>query len=178
MRVNMNNPCMTCEVGQRCCRQLSGLKLTAREFEENFKKYAADLSILLYKKIYIVSSMKNNTCPHWAEKGCTIYHERSIDCRLFPYTVTRVLEKRNSVIIEFHDETDCPHRHDLFLPMEEAKALMTNFGQEVYGADKPVIIRYSPPRKGISRCLNLFDPLISRLSKIIRSYHPKQNADL
>lgn len=163
------NPCITCEVDQKCCKVL-GLKLSREEFEKHFKKYSDRLSIIKYKKMFIVYPRNNLPCPHWdKESGCTIYLDRPIDCRLYPYDLHQIIEKNGIIEIKLYDQTDCPHKEDLFMPVDEAKELIKTLAREAYGEDKPVTIQFTPGKKPPQK-YGILDPVIARLSKIISTY--------
>ena len=165
-----DNPCLVCNVDQRCCSQLSGLRLSREEFVKYFKLHAEKLSILKYKKVFLVSTLKNSPCPHWEKTGCRIYQDRPFDCRLYPYEITRMVEKRRRIEITFQGNSGCPQRDNLLMPVEEAKALIEAFCQAVYGRGKPIILDCGHGKKGYSRFFDFFDPLLTRVSKILRSY--------
>ena len=136
------NPCVACTTNQHCCTRLSGLILTQKEFDELFKSHAERLLVRQSNKVVIVSTKDGDACPHWAKGGCGIYQDRPIDCRIFPYILTRVIEKRNKVKIIFHTKTDCPQKDKMYALMPEAaaRALAMEFGKKIYGEDKTIIV--------------------------------------
>ena len=163
-----NNPCQTCPAEQQCCEVL-GLKLSKREFEKHFKKHSDKLSVIKYNKMFIVYPRKNLPCPYWDErKGCGIYQERPIDCRLYPYDLHQIIEKNGVIEIEFYDQTDCPHKEKLFMPVDKAKELMKSLARDVFGEDKPIKIEFISGKKP-HRQFGFLNPIIARLSKIIRA---------
>ena len=168
MAADQNNPCMTCVVDKKCCRVM-GLKLSKREFEAHFKKYSDRLSIIKYKNMYIISPRDDRPCPHLIETGCGIYLDRPIDCRLYPYDLHQIKEKNGTIEIVFYDQTDCPHKEGLFIPVEEAKELMRYLARELYGKDKPIKIKFSPGETP-PRVFGVFDPIISWISRKLRTY--------
>jgi len=92
------NSCQTCATNQECCKVL-GLKLSRREFEKHFKKHSDRLSFIQYDRMFIVYPRLGLPCPYWDEKkGCGIYVERPIDCRLYPYDLHKIKEKSNYMI--------------------------------------------------------------------------------
>ena len=164
-----NNPCLACAADQQCCEVL-GLKLSKREFEKHFKKYSDRLSIIKYYKMFIVYPRNNLPCPYWdKESGCTIYEERPIDCRLYPYDLHQLIEKKGIIEISFYDQTDCPQKENLFIPVDEAKELMKTLAREVYGEDKPITIQFNPGETPPQK-YGVLNPLIAWLSKILRAY--------
>ncbi len=42
-----------------------GLKISAREYEKNFKKYSSRLTTVKYNKMVIVFPKYNQPCPYW-----------------------------------------------------------------------------------------------------------------
>jgi Fe-S-cluster containining protein len=156
------NPCVTCSTNQQCCSRLSGLVLSEDEFRSLFKGHRKELSVKRSNKSVIVSSKNGIACPHWGIDGCRIYLDRPIDCRVFPYITTHVIEKRKKVKIVFHSRSDCPQKDRLYLIMPEAdiKALLMSFGKNMYGATKTIIVQYE---KGvISQLRNRVEAAISR----------------
>jgi len=136
------NPCVACTTNQHCCTRLSGLILTQKEFDALFKSHAEGLLVRHADKIVIVSTRDGGACPHWSKGGCRIYQDRPIDCRIFPYILTRVIEKRNKVKIIFHTRTDCPQKDILYALMPEAaaRALAMEFGKNIFGEKKTIIV--------------------------------------
>ena len=162
------NPCLACNENQRCCSQLSGLRLSQEEFEKYFKNHSTELTIVKNDKVFIVTSHDNGPCPHWEPDGCRIYHDRPIDCRVYPYEITQVVEKKEAIEIKFRDSPCCPQRDRLLMPREEAEALMRVFGRAVYGPGKPILMKYVQEEKDRPRIFALFEPILERLFRIIR----------
>jgi len=146
-----------------------GLKLSKQEFEKHFKKYADRLSIIKYKKMFIVYPRNNLPCPYFQENGCGIYQDRPIDCRLYPYDLHRIVEKGGEIEVILYDQTECPHKENLFMPVDQAKELIKILAREVFGHDKPINIQFEPGKKP-ARVFGFFDPIIAWLSRIIRAY--------
>jgi Fe-S-cluster containining protein len=136
------NPCAACTTNQHCCSRLSGLILSQKEFDALFKGHAEGLTVRQVNKVVIVSAKYGGACPHWANEGCRIYQDRPMDCRIFPYVLTRVIEKRNKVKIIFHTRTDCPQKDILYALLSEAaaKALVMEFGEKIFGEAKAIIV--------------------------------------
>jgi Fe-S-cluster containining protein len=167
MESERNNPCLICSSNQRCCSQLSGLRLSKQEFENFFSSHSNELSIRKDNNMFIVSSIRNGPCPHWGKSGCIIYSDRPIDCRLYPYEIIRLSEKRKAIEVRLINNPGCPHRDSLLMPFEEAKSLIKVLCHTVYGQGKPVIVKYVQAREGSSR---FFDNIRTRLSKIIEAF--------
>jgi Fe-S-cluster containining protein len=164
------NPCMSCDVEQRCCKTLHDLRLSVAEFEKHFRRHADRLSVLKYSNTFLVSPQNQLPCPYLGENGCRIYDERPIDCRLFPYVLVNIENKRDKIRVTFHKDSDCPHREDLFVPLDEAKELMTRLAREVYGEEKPVQIEELDGGAARARAARLLDRVISRISRVLRAY--------
>jgi Fe-S-cluster containining protein len=168
MATVQENLCLVCSENQRCCSQLSGLRLAKEEFEKYFRYYSNELSIAEDNKVFIVSSHNNGPCPYWEKSGCRIYNERPFDCRVYPYEIIGVVERKKIIEITFRDSPCCPQREHLSMPIEEAQALMKIFGQTVYGQGKPIIIKYVQKGKDRAEIFSLFESLMERLCKIIK----------
>jgi Fe-S-cluster containining protein len=157
------NPCIACTF--TCCTLggSCGLMLTKDEFEKHFKSHAEGLLVRVSKKIVIVSSKEGRVCPHLENGGCRIYQDRPIDCRLYPYQMRPVHEKRKKAKIEFNTRSDCPQKKSLFLLMPEAevRALVMAFGKKVYGENKKIIVQQYE-KKLVSRLRNLIETVIGR----------------
>jgi Fe-S-cluster containining protein len=173
MSTVQENPCLACSENQRCCSQLSGLRLSKEEFEKYFRYYSNGLSITEDNKVFIVSSHDNGPCPHWDKSGCKIYDIRPTDCRVYPYEVIGVVERKKVIEITFRDSLCCPQRDHLLMPIEEARALMEVFGRTVYGQGKPVVTKYVQKEKDSAEIFSLFAPLMERLFELIKGHRKK-----
>jgi Fe-S-cluster containining protein len=138
-----NNPCLACSTNQHCCSRVSGLLLSEEDFRRHFDRHQAELSVRRSGKVVIVSSKGGGPCPHWGKDGCRIYGERPIDCRVFPYIPTHIIDKGNRVKIVYHGRIDCPLKAELFLLMPEAeiKSLLTAFGRKLYGETRTIVVQ-------------------------------------
>ncbi|MCL5022902.1 MAG: class I SAM-dependent methyltransferase [Nitrospirae bacterium] len=174
MPYERNNPCLVCSVDQRCCSQLSGLRLTKDEFEKYFKNHAGELAIVEDQKTVVISSHNNGPCPYWENDGCMIYNDRPIDCRLYPYEITRISEKRKAIEVTLRDNPGCPRRERLLMPFEESKALIEVFCHTVYGRSKPIIIKYGQANKGFPRPFGFLNPVTARLFGILRDIDKRE----
>jgi len=93
------NPCLACSTDQHCCSRVSGLMLSEGEFRKHFASHLQELIVRRSRKVVYVSSKSGGSCPHWGVDGCRIYLERPIDCRVFPYIPTHVIEKEDQIKI-------------------------------------------------------------------------------
>jgi len=136
------NPCKSCLINQGCCTRLSGLMLTQDEYQRHFRNNAEGLVVEKSNGFFVVSSGTEDACPHWGNDGCLIYPDRPIDCRLYPYLIRRMIEKKRKVHLVFHDSSVCPHRNALFalMPDSEIRALVKEFGRNVYGENIAIIV--------------------------------------
>ncbi|MBI5446639.1 MAG: YkgJ family cysteine cluster protein [Deltaproteobacteria bacterium] len=165
------NPCMSCDVGQRCCATLHDLRLSEREFEQSFRRIADRLEVVKYRKSFLVTPKDRLPCPYWTGKGCSIYESRPIDCRLFPYVLVDVRDKGRKIRVTFHKDSDCPHREDLYglVPLDEAKSLMKRLAQDVFGQKE---VEFEEVQGGADepKAVRLVKGLITRASKRLRAY--------
>ncbi len=137
-----NNPCDACATNRGCCtlKGWCGLMLTKEEFDRNFKDHADGLFVRLTDNYVVISTKEGLTCPHLKDSGCRIYRERPVDCRLFPYVMRFVSRTAEKVKIAYHTRSDCPQKNAVLIPEAEARALIMEFGEKVFGKDKTMII--------------------------------------
>lgn len=132
------NPCEGCRVN--CCLKM-GLFLPNDELSQHFQCYEDKLVIRQSGRFFVVLPKKGHVCPYLVNGGCKVYHERPIDCQVYPYVMSHVIEKRNKVKIVFHTRSDCPQKSKLYqlMPETEAMALIIAFGKKIYGESKTII---------------------------------------
>ena len=167
MMSNNDNLCSICEVEQQCCKEM-GLKLSKDEYERHFKSHPGRFDVIHYSGMVVVFPRDDRPCPYLTGTGCGIYLDRPVDCRLYPYELNRMEEKRSRVEAVLYDQTDCPHKEELFIPIEEAEELVRELAREVYGPGKPVFIKYRPGKKP-RRAFGIFNPLIAKLYRVFKS---------
>jgi Fe-S-cluster containining protein len=92
--------------------------LTEKEFDSIFKDHEDGLVVKRSNDVVIISPKNGGACPYWKGEGCSIYQQRPIDCRLHPYMITHIIQRKNKVKITFHNLNDCPRRDVL---MSEAE---------------------------------------------------------
>lgn len=160
---NQHNPCPQCVVNQRCCRELSGLRLSKEEFEKNFKEYSSRLSIERHGNMYIVSVKDKIPCPHWKKNQCSIYNDRPIDCMLYPYEIYRIIEDYNSLNVFVCENPDCPHREHLLISREEVNKTIKTMLSSSYGFAKKINIVH---RKGQNIFLDFPNLAVIALKRI------------
>lgn len=135
-----DNPCLTCP--DTCCALTGhdGLRLSKGEFETHFKERQQGLNVREEDKLIIISSKEGLVCPNLEKKGCRIYRERPIDCRLYPYQMLPVYETRKRVKFLLYMHPECVENKMFPIPEAEARALVTAFGKKAYG-DKQIIVQ-------------------------------------
>jgi len=170
MPSKQNNPCLTCSINQGCCSQISGLRLSKEEFEKYFNTHSGELEIVKYRKTFVISSRNKGPCPYWHKNGCMIYNDRPIDCRLYPYEITRISEKRKTIEVTAIENPGCPQKDHLLMSSEEAKALIEVFCQNAYGRNKSILIKYVQAGMGSSPFFVFLDSIRARLSKSIEAF--------
>ena len=98
----MNTPfykdglCFQCTRCSKCCRHdpgyvflskndltlLSSLfKISQKEFLE---KYCKTVNLGMFRRISLIEK-KNNDCIFWDNGGCTIYEQRPLQCKTYPF---------------------------------------------------------------------------------------------
>ncbi len=137
-----DNPCLTCP--DICCalKGECGLRLAPAEFEAHFANKRQGLRVRQAGKLVIISTKEGLVCPNLGDKGCRIYAERPIDCRLYPYQMLPVYETRKTVKFLLYLTPDCVAGRTFPFPESEARTLVEAFGRQVYGNKKIVIQIY------------------------------------
>ena len=160
-----DNPCLTCP--DSCCalKGECGLRLSPAEFEAHFKEHIQNLHMRQDGKNVVISTREGLVCPNLGEKGCRIYEERPIDCRLYPYQMLPVYETRRKVKFMLYMTPDCVANRTFHFSEQSARALVEKFCKDVYG-DKTVLIqiyqdRFLPKLK--NKGASLFYKLCAKL---------------
>ncbi len=155
------NPCEGCMVN--CCKAMSGLVVSKEEFERHFERHKAGIIIQKCGKVFILRPKEGRVCPHFENGGCRIYKDRPIDCRVYPYVISRVFERGTKAKLIFHTRSDCPQKKLLYSLISEAEVreLVLDFGKKVYGRDKKIIVQYE--KNAVLRLLNRLEGIGHRL---------------
>ena len=153
-----DNPCLTCP--DTCCalKGECGLRLSQAEFAAHFQEHTQDLHVRSAGKLVIIATREGRVCPNLGDKGCRIYDERPIDCRLYPYQMLPVYETRGTVKIMLYMTHECVANRTFHFPEQGARALVETFGKAVYG-DKTVLVQVYQDRflpKLRNKCTALF----------------------
>jgi len=134
-----DNPCLSCP--DTCCG-IPGkfsLRLSKDEFEKHFKDSEQDLLVTEKDKVIMIYSIEGKVCPNLNNKGCRIYQERPIDCRLYPYQMLPLYETREKVKILLYIKPECVENRTFNIPVNEARKLVEDFGRQVYGNKKIIV---------------------------------------
>lgn len=137
-----DNPCAICSIGQDCCSNLSGLKLLESEYNLHFASDCRRLRTQEEGQFYTVSSKDAGPCPQWLKGRCNIYHDRPIECRLFPYTIGLIACDESYVVLTIHARTRCPLKKKLLMPKVKAEELVRSFAYQAFGTQHVVKIEY------------------------------------
>jgi Fe-S-cluster containining protein len=125
---------------------MQGLLVTENEYERVFEGHAHALEVTQSGRLKRLTS-KAGPCPNW-QGACTVYEDRPMECRLFPFTVSVVAATAKTVHITAHDRVDCPQKAVL-LPRETvARSLIEAFAREAYGRDRTIRISFE---RGLGR---------------------------
>ncbi len=161
-----DHPCQGCTIN--CCAgpQWTNVLITKEEYERLFSHHVGKFSLREAGNYYILSG-EGRDCPYLADGGyCRIHDERPIDCRLYPFIMRHIFERRNGVRIVFHSRAGtCPQKDTLLkmVPEAEARALIMSFARQVYGEDKNIIIQREIGI--IARLRNRFESVIDGLKR-------------
>lgn len=126
------NPCLSCTIGQDCCSHLSGLRVSRREFDRCFAQHEARMVVGRDGPLWVVSALNGGPCPNWSDRGCSVYEQRPMECRLFPYTIYTRSRTADSVSIAFHSDTRCPLKDQLRMPRPAAKRMIAEFCRDAF----------------------------------------------
>ena len=137
--VTSDNPCAACSIGQDCCTNLAGLRLSKAEFERNFLRHHESLLVKEHSGIYEVAG-RRNVCPNWGGNRCTVYETRPIECRIFPYTIGDVVRIGRLVVLTYHHRTRCPQKLRLLAPRTEVVDMLVSFAHDAFGRDLRVLV--------------------------------------
>jgi Fe-S-cluster containining protein len=138
------NPCLTCPGPDTCCG-IPGrfsLRLSKEEFEKHFLDKKEDLRVTEKDKVIMIFSKEGKVCPNLEKKGCRIYSERPIDCRLYPYQMLPLYETRQTVKFFLYVLPECIEEKIFSLPVNQATTLVEEFGRKVYGEKKITVQVY------------------------------------
>jgi hypothetical protein len=137
--------------------QLSGLWTSEDELRSVFKGLEDKLLIRRSNNVAFVYLKDDGPCPFWKE-GCRIYANRPLDCRLFPYKMTNIIQIGNRIKITFNNLADCPKR-DVLMTEADAAMLVVEFGKMVYGQDANIVAQNE--RTVVLRTLNVLESYLS-----------------
>ena len=139
------NPCADCDITQLCCLRLKGLKVTESERMRHFVGYEDLLDLQTRGSVSIVSAKEGTGgCPHY-DNGCTVYEERPIECRMFPWTIGAARLLLGRPFLTLHANTSCPAKSRLIIPYHEARELAAAFARDAFGDNSPIILRETLP---------------------------------
>ena len=143
MSNSSDNPCASCSIDQDCCTHLSGLRVTAAEFERCFAAHADRLDIEHEGPVVVLTPKNHAPCPNWQQAGCAVYEDRPRECRLFPFTLYVRKPNDDLVSIGYHSDTRCPLKTTLLPADCDARAIVTSFAEEAFPGLQVEITRES-----------------------------------
>ncbi|MCP4348112.1 MAG: YkgJ family cysteine cluster protein [Desulfobacterales bacterium] len=133
----MNNMCSKCSIKQDCCRNLSGLRMSEIEYKQHFANNNDGLTVMQVGRLFLVSAKDGHSCPYWTGDQCSIYADRPMECRLFPYSLGKIIHIGSSVNISFHSRTECPDKEILLMSKADANKMIVSFSRQAFhDADK------------------------------------------
>ena len=137
---------------------MQGLMVTETEYERVFSRHQNALEITQTGRLKRLTS-KTGPCPNW-QGACTVYEDRPMECRLFPFTVSIVAATSKTVHITAHDRVDCPQKEALRPREATARRLIEAFAREAYGPNHTIHISFE---RGFGRLKALLLRLALRL---------------
>jgi Fe-S-cluster containining protein len=157
------NLCQGCTLEKDCCETMSGLWTTDEEYKPVFKGHEDKLLVKRSNNIVFLYMKENEPCPLW-DGQCTIYKDRPIDCRLFPYKMTNIIQYGGKIKITFNNIANCPKRNEL-VTEEEAAALILQWGKMAFGEDANIVVHNE--RTWFQRWFTVFESYLSRPRLIV-----------
>ncbi len=142
MNSSNNNMCNKYSIKQDCCRKLSWLLLFEIEYKQHFAKHSANLEVRQDGRLFRVSAKDGYSCPNWIGDQCSIYADRPMECRLFPYTIGQITHVGNRVNLSFHSRGECPAKEILLMSKAEANRMILSFSQRAFRDADEINIEY------------------------------------
>jgi len=136
------NACNKCSIDQACCSNLSGLRVSEKEYRQLFAKHIDKIEVEQSGRIYSISGKNGSSCPNWVNKQCAVYVDRPMECSLFPYTIGRIVHKGNRVNITYHSRTRCPEKKVLLISKAEANKMLFAFAESAFSDAEIIKIEY------------------------------------
>ena len=122
------NPCLKCTIGQDCCSNLHGLRVSHGEYERTFARWADRLDVRHDGSTVILATHGGGACPNFQGR-CTVYETRPMECRLFPHSIGSVIETRHGISVSVHSRTTCPLKSQLISSDEIAHAMVADWAR-------------------------------------------------
>lgn len=157
------NLCEGCTLENDCCGKMSGLWTTEDEFKRVFEGHEDEFVVKRSNNIVFLYMKDDQPCPFWKGR-CTIYLTRPLDCRLFPYKLTNVIQFGSRIKITYNNIANCPKRNEL-VTEEEAAALVLRWGKMAYGEDANIVIHNERTR--FQRNMTVLESYLSRPRLIV-----------
>ncbi|NQU29261.1 MAG: YkgJ family cysteine cluster protein [Anaerolineae bacterium] len=132
MEASNKNVCLSCSIEQDCCRNMSGLRLSEKEYKEHFDIHLEKLVVKQVGRLYSVSGKDGASCPNWIGEQCSVYETRPMECRLFPFTLGKVAHINDRVDISYHSRTQCPEKKILLMSQVDAHEMISTFAEDVF----------------------------------------------
>jgi Fe-S-cluster containining protein len=126
------NPCLDCP--DLCCalQGACGLRLSQEEYQRFFQAYQEVLDVRQEDGVVILSARPGRGCPNLGDKGCRIYDERPIDCRLYPYQVAPLYQTRRRVVLMLYRQPVCVADKDFSFLADRTPELAAAFGRRAF----------------------------------------------
>ena len=137
------NPCLSCPTNQGCCSNLLGLALSQEEYESLFFQYKDLLDIDIAGRITNISVKDGKSCPYWDRDHCSVYLQRPMECRLYPFSLENIYDKGETVYISFGANNSCPLQEKLIMSKSDAKKMILEFTKKVYPDAKKIKIEHN-----------------------------------
>lgn len=117
----MTSPCMSCSIDMDCCRKFNGVVMSQDEYDRLFAKFDGRFELEQLGRFVKIADKSGQGCPYFEQgTGCTIYEDRPLDCRLFPFSLDHVRGGENEPMrASAHRRVGCPHSEEF--PIDQAE---------------------------------------------------------
>lgn len=136
----MSNPCMSCSIDMDCCKKFSGALVSQEEYDRLYARFDGRFRIERVGRFLKLYDVSGEGCPYFEQgTGCTVYDQRPLDCRLFPFSLDHMREDSGGCLkASVNTRVGCPHAHEFPVDKPAIAALSADMARAVGYADARV----------------------------------------
>lgn len=140
----MSNPCMSCSIDMDCCKKFNGVLMSQEEFDRLYAKFEGRFQVEQRNRFVMVTDISGEGCPYFKQgTGCTVYEERPLDCRLFPFSLDHVRGGEGDTMrASAHRRVGCPHSEEFPIDREQVGCLTDGMARSVGHSGAEVELEY------------------------------------